>query len=1353
MEGSICLIHKKIVDGDIYRKKGNPQDFTSKMVNETFAQSDNTSVSKDELSSRLAQVQLNDGRHQSLSGGKRSVILWTKEQLDILKEVGSRLMDSKSKKMQILISGPKGSGKTLLLSYLAYLAKNIFISQESWRDGDVIIADGRCGSSLLAFDQLKEDFDGTGISVYGGSGTFPDSMKKLAGELVLIDECNALLEFMELISNLKDVQGHIIMFTSRGDAPDYFSFYQHLKLTNTLRATAGLVRFCEEFRSLDSSPLSVPGTPAHNLEGGAPDIRCYEIDVAKDPLQLEYIESCFAAINEVMHKSRGLERVLLTPYVHPITLERIIHRIQEEGYDCEFRNPLDLFSFRSNSVLSSTSKSNLHDTAANGTSASLQDTTEFPKIIFVTGNHVDGAEYGAVIVLLERSLPPWWNNYIFDSLYIAITRATVSLHVLVNHTHESPLIVCKHTYGKAKPSSWSNVDESSDVDIRSFTEIRSGADDFFENLEDIMYTNRKNTRPTLVVGRLQSLTKWTEVDPPSELSDIKGEQPRLENVKWFESQKGSKITLIDSFQISKNLSDFYLAHPLLRFSSIVILISTQAEMDELSLSNRHDLQFVLYQHQLSTCPIYLLTSCETTSFVMLNTSKICNFFSSNYRRTLKVPEDKREDMVATAQTWESAKKRGTDCLNEGKLDDALSHYKCSWTILKRIYQSSLTTARLNQVVNYREEMAKLCTNLSKVYLDLALSKHEKIINAEMSLQFAEKSVEMCPTWDKGYYRIIQASKILGENNVAAIAKEKRKKLKISCRAQEINQSHRHDLLTEIMHASACWQLLKYQDNAFLVDQNGEGHFISVMEAVQCNKGKPVSLLVNPGIYKGCIVLINEQVDIVGNCAVKTHEKKEWILEDPCVVLQDGESVFHRVPGGQSYSSHTILVDNSHLYLTRVSVQNWKPVHKLKLDVSDVLMSDVLDVSHAVYGKNSDFWKKSKSPDIDTRIEATNCAFLSKCAAAISVESPGTDILLSGSRFIDCYGAVLAINGCRMSLTKCSFEKTKVAGVELKDRVTAVIEDCSFKNCEEQGLMATAECDLEVKRCVFINNGTRKGPSEGSIQLKNTTAFISKSKVLSQIGCGIVIEWGKCKFEGVTIDRCLSNGILTQAPIDVKQCTIRNCLCAVLICPNVEGEIRLEDNRITDCGMFYATSSVRPTLINNNVKTMLETDNALSVDPLLLGKSYHELILTNREILRAGQVYSPIDDIKGSINEKGFIDTKHPYPICRFCNKRKTDQDTTYFLCSCEVVFYCSKKCAEKDKDMHKPHCDHHKKAVELYRRSINYKDDIEGKAANTKVDQADDQKCSAMAMEEIQPPKAKSAGTSQFTKKKKKKKK
>ena len=96
-------------------------------------------------------------------GDKVSFILWTKEQQKIISDIGMALLSS-SKSCRVIVSGPKGSGKTMLLVYIAHLAKKIFKMQGKDVDGNVSISDGR-GTSLLLFEKLKRNFKGTGIVV------------------------------------------------------------------------------------------------------------------------------------------------------------------------------------------------------------------------------------------------------------------------------------------------------------------------------------------------------------------------------------------------------------------------------------------------------------------------------------------------------------------------------------------------------------------------------------------------------------------------------------------------------------------------------------------------------------------------------------------------------------------------------------------------------------------------------------------------------------------------------------------------------------------------------------------------------------------------------------------------------------------------------------------------------------------------------------------------------------------------------------------------------------------------------------------------------------------------------------
>lgn len=122
------------------------------------------------------------------NGKKVPVMLWSKEQLDIIYSVGRSLFDLK-RGCRILITGPKGSGKTMLLVYLAKLAMRIFSSHGNDEDNKICIVDGRLGGSKVLFDSLKSKFENSFVDVL-------TNIKKIRKyHLILVDEMNMLSVF------------------------------------------------------------------------------------------------------------------------------------------------------------------------------------------------------------------------------------------------------------------------------------------------------------------------------------------------------------------------------------------------------------------------------------------------------------------------------------------------------------------------------------------------------------------------------------------------------------------------------------------------------------------------------------------------------------------------------------------------------------------------------------------------------------------------------------------------------------------------------------------------------------------------------------------------------------------------------------------------------------------------------------------------------------------------------------------------------------------------------------------------------------------------------------------------------
>ena len=91
--------------------------------------------------------------------GRKKFILWTKEQMDIIAYVYEHLVNLNSRNgMHVLIQGCKGSGKTMLLVFIAKLAHCIFRSRDENDDDCVLVCDGSINNSLW-WEQMRENIN------------------------------------------------------------------------------------------------------------------------------------------------------------------------------------------------------------------------------------------------------------------------------------------------------------------------------------------------------------------------------------------------------------------------------------------------------------------------------------------------------------------------------------------------------------------------------------------------------------------------------------------------------------------------------------------------------------------------------------------------------------------------------------------------------------------------------------------------------------------------------------------------------------------------------------------------------------------------------------------------------------------------------------------------------------------------------------------------------------------------------------------------------------------------------------------------------------------------------------------
>lgn len=327
------------------------------------------------------------------------MILWTKEQLNAINKLTKSI--SKSKGCRIVVSGPRGSGKTMLLIFIANLAKKIFQNHFDDNSNDiVVIRDGRLGRSQILFEKLEEKFNKSGIVVHKGEKDQDSSKRKL----ILVDEANITdRKFPEEFTSTQ----HVIFFTSQQDFVESNLDYLHIPLTYTLRSTVQLNNFIESFRCKDPLNHELQALTAHNFEGSEPIFKCVQLSNKEDPYHYDFVKQCTSVILQQRESAKGLHEILVSPYVHPITQNRILSSLQTMKVNYQYRNPLDKFTkFRSfNSMFESPVDHSELEQAAKDRS---EPSENFPEVVIATGNHIDGVEYGSVILLLDRSLPVWF---------------------------------------------------------------------------------------------------------------------------------------------------------------------------------------------------------------------------------------------------------------------------------------------------------------------------------------------------------------------------------------------------------------------------------------------------------------------------------------------------------------------------------------------------------------------------------------------------------------------------------------------------------------------------------------------------------------------------------------------------------------------------------------------------------------------------------------------------------------------------------------------------------------------------------------------------------------------------------
>ena len=97
--------------------------------------------------------------------GTEQYILWTKDQMRVISKVYEHIMGQSERGLRLLVSGCKGSGKTMLLIFLAQLIQKILESRGRSQYGDVLVCEASASCPVL-LEHLKQRFDSSNIAVF-----------------------------------------------------------------------------------------------------------------------------------------------------------------------------------------------------------------------------------------------------------------------------------------------------------------------------------------------------------------------------------------------------------------------------------------------------------------------------------------------------------------------------------------------------------------------------------------------------------------------------------------------------------------------------------------------------------------------------------------------------------------------------------------------------------------------------------------------------------------------------------------------------------------------------------------------------------------------------------------------------------------------------------------------------------------------------------------------------------------------------------------------------------------------------------------------------------------------------------
>ena len=410
MTGNSALIHHRIASNDmqsIQVKTNNLDDWYEKQLEET-------SLDEGEKSNLICY---NKELCKKSRGQKTKVILWTKEQLDIIGRVFKSLTDpsSENNPLRLHVKGAKGSGKTMLMVYLAQLAKHIFQDRQS--KSKVVLCDLTSDGAPILFSNLKQTLDGSGIEFW----TKLDVSEKIdSQDIIFFDEDPLNYISARSLLQICFVKGaHTCLFSSIEMAyidDKLATKFKNLFLLHAMRSTKRVQAFSSNvsknlMSATDQNEINC--SPTHSLDGtNTPDIIYVKATIGSQ--NESFFQKSVETVMKYTDFSLGMSRTLVViNFLPPKSQFKFISLLKTRQ--------ISLRSF-SYDLDHDESKANL------------------PIIQVESTYKISGSEFGTVVILLEKKvISPLTQGWIIlprtkflREFYKAVTRATTNLAIVAS---------------------------------------------------------------------------------------------------------------------------------------------------------------------------------------------------------------------------------------------------------------------------------------------------------------------------------------------------------------------------------------------------------------------------------------------------------------------------------------------------------------------------------------------------------------------------------------------------------------------------------------------------------------------------------------------------------------------------------------------------------------------------------------------------------------------------------------------------------------------------------------------------------------------------------------------------------